>query len=412
MPAKELRANYKSTNAAKAVDGKRTEYRITDTPGLILRCEPSGKAVWYFQYGKRLSGSFKLRKMRLGSRDTVSLADARERASELHRAVEMGGDPVLEQKTRKEGMTFAAMAEAFLTSGKLSANSQENYGEALRKHAFPVFGDMPAETVTPEHIVAMCHKIEKAGALTQSDRVKAYVGGVYRWGIGERYVADNPTKGLVRRAAKSVRTRTPTAKEIVELWHGPERAGVMMSAAMRDVLRLAILTGQRRAEVCEARVAEFDLEVATWTIPGDIVKRGKVIRGRTKNGREQIVRLSTWSVEIARQCIERHANDIYVFPAKRGANPTSIQPHSVSTAIRRMRQAIGLEDITAHDLRRAIGNWMKDAGYGREVRDIVLNHVDSSVDGVHYSSTAMMEKQVREAMQAWGDHVAEIVGLS
>ena len=74
-----------------------------------------------------------------------------------------------------------------------------------------------------------------------------------------------------------------------------------------------------------------------------------------------------------------------------------------------MRDRLGHKDIRLHDLRRGVANWMKDQGIGRKVRDLILNHKDGSVDGLHYSNSATMKEHVRAAMQAWGDHVESLV---
>jgi hypothetical protein len=44
------------------------------------------------------------------------------------------------------------------------------------------------------------------------------------------------------------------------------------------------------------------------------------------------------------------------------------------------------------------------------VRDLDLNHKDPSVAEAHYSNTARMEKQIRDALQMWADHVWRITG--
>jgi integrase len=79
-------------------------------------------------------------------------------------------------------------------------------------------------------------------------------------------------------------------------------------------------------------------------------------------------------------------------------------------AVRRLRTAAGVDDLSIHDMRRAIGNWLKNQGASREVRDLVLNHLDPSVTERHYSATARMEKQVQAALQAWADHVSVVTG--
>jgi integrase len=64
-----------------------------------------------------------------------------------------------------------------------------------------------------------------------------------------------------------------------------------------------------------------------------------------------------------------------------------------------------VDEVSIHDMRRAISNWLKDQGVSREVRDLILNHKDPSVTEAHYSKAARMEKQVRVALQAWADHI-------
>lgn len=78
--------------------------------------------------------------------------------------------------------------------------------------------------------------------------------------------------------------------------------------------------------------------------------------------------------------------------------------------MRRLRTELDIEDISVHDMRRAISNWLKDQGVSREVRDLILNHKDTSVTEAHYSQGARMERQVRAALQAWADHIWEITG--
>jgi len=102
----------------------------------------------------------------------------------------------------------------------------------------------------------------------------------------------------------------------------------------------------------------------------------------------------------------------FVFPADMGKVKLGKMPRlmhtnggSVTSAMRRLRLAAGVDDVSVHDMRRAISNWLKDQGVSREVRDLVLNHKDPSVTEAHYSASARMERQVQAALQAWADHV-------
>jgi integrase len=152
-----------------------------------------------------------------------------------------------------------------------------------------------------------------------------------------------------------------------------------------------------------------------WVIPGDVNKRGKVIEGRTKNGLTQTLPLSKQAAALFKEAIEKCAAGDQIFPADLSrvkAGKKSRLPHihgeSVTMAMRRLREDMELEDISIHDMRRGVSNWLKNEGVSREVRDLILNHKDQSVTEKSYTQNARMEKQVRAALQAWADHVDHI----
>jgi integrase len=306
-----------------------------------------------------------------------------------------------------------------LAEAPIAATTRNVYGHAHRKDAFPVIGALPAEAVTSDLIIKICKRIEATGAQVQSERAKATIGGVYRWAIRQRLVKANPTKGIGRRSPKVARERNPTDGELKALWQATGREDSKLSTAMRYIIQLGILCGQRRSEICGARVSELQLdgEAPVWVIPGDVNKRGKIIEGRTKNGREQHVPLSPQAVGLFRQALSECGDGEFVFPAdlskvKIGKEPRTphINGESVSMAMRRLREAAGVEDISIHDFRRAISNWLKDQGVSREVRDLILNQKDPSVTESSYSQSSRMEKQVRQALEMWSNHVWEITG--
>ncbi|MBK9080465.1 MAG: tyrosine-type recombinase/integrase [Hyphomicrobium sp.] len=152
-------------------------------------------------------------------------------------------------------------------------------------------------------------------------------------------------------------------------------------------------------------------------MPGDTNIRGKIIEGRTKNGREQRLPLSPQAVALFKEALAYcSGGSEFLFPADdtkiadgRPLRAPHIHGDSVTMAMRRLRAAAGVDDVSIHDMRRAISNWMKDQGIGREVRDLALNHLDPSVDARHYSAAARMEVQVRAAMHAWADHIDAVI---
>lgn len=403
----------------KEAEGQpRGEWRIAGVDRLVLRTHPSGGGTFFVYYtapgGER-------RKLRLGEYqpDYYTLREARARTNEVLASINRGSDPVAEAHAKTKAITFRDLAEQFLADPHaLSEATRRSYRQYLSKDAYPVIGDLPASDVTGDHVVGICKRIEATGASAQSQNTKTAIGGVYRWGMRQRLVKANPCAGIGRRMPMVARARTPTDAELATLWAATEGAAVRMSQPMRLILQLAVLTGQRRNEVAGARLAELhdlDTYAPVWVIPGDVNKRGKIVEGRTKNGREQRVPLSRQAAELFRRGIAVSGDGVFVFPAdlskaKLGRETKAAHIHggSASGAMRRLRIVAGVDDVSIHDMRRAIANWLKDQGVSREVRDLILNHKDPSVTEAHYSNTARMEKQVRAALQAWADHVSAI----
>src|SRR3954470_16261238 len=85
--------------------------RHSDGDGLYLIVDPSGAKRWLFLF--RWQG--KLKEMGLGGLSAVSLADAREAASEARRIVKSGRNPIEERRSAKADeaalVTFGAFAD-------------------------------------------------------------------------------------------------------------------------------------------------------------------------------------------------------------------------------------------------------------------------------------------------------------
>ena len=406
---------------ADSKDQPAREWRVTGQPGLVLITRPSGAGTFVLIYRPQTGG--KQRKLRLGDFPTVSLADASRMALEARLKIEQGGDPAIERARQRDATTFQALAEKFLTEGSLSPTTRDNYRWLLAKDAFPVIGSKSSILITADDVHEVCRRIKARGSVVQAQNAKVVIGGVYRWAIRERLAKFNPARDVASQVKPSRRTRSPKPAELKRLWLGLDKPGGL-SSALKIIVKLAILTGQRRTEVCGARVAELhglDTATPTWIIAADVARAGKIMaEGRMKNGTEQQVYLSKQAAALFAEAVKNCSDGEHLFPADtsrktKGGTATRL-PHihgeSVTKAVKRLCDDEGIPDLSIHDMRRAIANFLKDSGYGREVRDLILNHKDGSVDGQHCSNSARMEVQCRKAWQLWADHVDSVVGLS
>lgn len=385
----------------KDAAGRRVEYRVIGHPGLVLITQAAGGGVFYLFYTPHNTRA--VRKLRLGEFPAVCLADATRKALEARAKIEGGADPFADRASQRATMTFEELALKFLSeTPTLSRRTRGVYLACLKKDAFSAIGAKPATAVNSADILAICQRIKARGHIVQAQRTKTTIGGLYAWAKAEGYVSENPARNVPKQQTiKSVRSRTPSSAELRSIWRALDRAP-RLSQAMKLIIRAVVLTGQRRGEVAAARVSELDASLTTWTIPADVVKAGRVIaEGRMKNGGEQRVYLSAQASALFAEALNTTSHNGLVFGC--------VSPDAVTRALKRICQREGIVDLSVHDMRRAIGNFLKDEGFGQDVRDLVLHHKNASVDGLHYSASARMEKQCREAWQLWGQYVERVV---
>jgi integrase len=402
---------------------KQKDWRIADRPGLVLITRQTGAATWYYFYTPDHAKTQS--KLPIGKFPDMSLAEATQTVAELRVRVAKGENPAAQQTAIKTSITFRQLAEEFLSSGAISARTTQTYGWTLTADVYPAFGDKPAAAVNSDDVARVCHGIQKRGSLVQARNTKVAIGGVFKYGRSNYHnITRNPAHDvpLMVRGVTS-RHRTPSNDELARVWRGIDAAD-SYSFAVKAILKLCILTGQRRSEVAGARCDELPAamlasDTPVWIIRASEERAGRVVNpGRMKNKTEQRVYLSRHAAAIFRDAMRECSDGVYFFPAdtrrlsatrKGNTRTPHINGESVTRAMARLCVTIGIDDVNVHDMRRAIGNFLKDAGIGREVRDLILHHKDDSVDGKHYSASAKMEAQCREAWQTWADHVEKVV---
>jgi integrase len=90
---------------------------------------------------------------------------------------------------------------------------------------------------------------------------------LFRWAIGEGLADNNPVAGTNLPLIEVARDRVLSDTELASIWR---HAG---DGDYGAILKLLMLTGQRRDEVASMQWQEIDLEGRLWTLPAARVKR-------------------------------------------------------------------------------------------------------------------------------------------
>jgi integrase len=153
-----------------------------------------------------------------------------------------------------------------------------------------------------------------------------------------------------------------TDAELAAVW---DVAGIGDFAA---IVRVLILTGQRREEVGGMLWSEIEMERALWRIGAE----------RTKNGLAHEVPLSAPVLGVLRGLERREGRDL-VFGA--GDGPFQGWNNAKSSLEARVSAALGQSPATPwrlHDIRRTVATRMADLGVQPHVVEAVLNHVSGA----------------------------------
>jgi integrase len=354
--------------------------------GLGVRVTSGGGKSFLAQY--RHAGE--KRRIPLGSCSAVSLADARNAVRAIMGDVAKGLDPVSDRKRKAahDALTLEALVGQWETLNL--ADRRERYAtEAVRalRHAFASQLRRPAAELNKSAVVRVLDSLANDGKTAMASRTAAYGRACYQWAVKRGSLSTNPFHALPL-AAVTKRERVLTEEELRAVWEATERPG-----AFNAIVRILILTGQRREEVAGMTWSDVAGDLSTWIIPG----------ARAKNGTAHLVPLSSQAQTILRTAPHIEGNDL-VFPGLRG------QFNGFSKAKEALDKASGVNDWRLHDLRRSLATGLQRLGVRLEVTEAVLNHVSGSkagVVGIYQRHTWIEEK--RAALDAWGAHVIALV---
>jgi len=371
--------------------------------GLGVRVTKGGGKTYLAQY--TLAGS--KRRIPLGSCSAISLAAAREAVQAILGDVAKGRDPAAERKQTAREAKEKAEADA-LTLGALIdkweaghlADRRPGYAiEATRalRFAFKKHLTKPATDLTPKVVRSTLNAIADDGKKATARLTGAYGRACYGWAISKDLLAENPFAGIKLGAVAS-RERVLSDNELKTIWVATTGPG-----AYNAIVRMSILTGQRREEVAGMTWDEIASDLSTWTIPAN----------RAKNGLAHIVPLSLPAQAIIKSAHRMSSDDAnesddnereFVFQGRAGAF------NGFSKAKIALDKDSGVKDWRLHDLRRTMATGLQRLGVRLEVTEAILNHVSGSragIVGIYQRHEWADEK--RAALNAWGDHVEAIV---
>lgn len=371
-----------------------------DLKGFGVRITASGSVSYVIQY--RLGGrEAKSRRYTIGGHGSPwTPATARSEAQRLLILVAQGIDPVEANKQRRReavDLAFSNYADRFAHSCK-GAGWRKLVDRSLRLHLKPVLGNKPLPKITRPDVVTVFDRIPDE-QIANRRNVFAVLRRLFKWALSRGDIQNSPMEGMETPPPVKARDRWLSDSELARVWTHTAAC----HRCFGPIIRLLILTGQRREEVTGLHWEELDRVAGEWRLPAE----------RTKNGEPSTVPLNALAIAeldlVARG--EKWPRRGRIFPTSSGAGFTAY-----SKGKAKLDRLIAADEegfIPAwrlHDLRRTLATGFQRLGVRFEVTEAVLNHVGGSrsgVAGVYQRHDWRDEK--RDALRAWNDHVVELL---
>jgi integrase len=321
-------------------------------PGLAIRVTASGGKTYLVQYTR----AGKKQRVSLGRVDAISIADARSATRAIMGDLAHGRDPAAERRARKakaanDELSIAALIERWQTLHLKPTGKRARYIAETKRALHRAFENRlaaPAASLTKIMVVNALDRLTEKGKPSMATQTMAYGRACYRWALGRGTVAANPFVGISAVTASN-RERVLDDQEIAALWRATEGPG-----PFNAIVRMLLLTGQRREEVAAMTWDELSSDGATWTLPGE----------RAKNHRTHIVPLSRQARAIV-EAQPRLNDNPFVFAGSKRQNFRGF-----SNAKDVLLRQTGIEkEFTIHDLRRTVATNLQKLGIHLEVTD-------------------------------------------
>src|SRR5262245_53815374 len=398
-----------------------TRQEVLDRDGLYFIVQPSGVKSWALRY--RRKGDGKPVKHTIGSYPMLSLKDARSAATELRADIERGSDPhgdkiTARRRAEQVDDSFEAVVRRYIAdyqfrncrswkwTARLFGLMIDTERPVEPKQCPPLavirdgaviqrrrrlslvdrWGARPIGSIGDADIVDVLDRIASRTPIA-ANRLHSALTAFFGWAKGKRLITSNPCADIDRPTVEKSRDRVLDDKELRRVWLAAGEIGHPFAG----IVKLLILTGQRRSEISDLHWSEIDLDDRALHLPA----------GRTKNARAHDVPLSAQALAIIAG-LPRLVEVERVFKRKPVMGFT--RPKA------RLDKASGVTGWTLHDLRRTVASGLQRLGVRLEVTEAVLNHRSGStagIVGVYQRHDYAAEKA--DALARWADYVDALV---
>lgn len=373
-----------SVKGLKAPQTGQLTYWDESVPGFGVRVSQGGSKTFILMHGA------KRQRTTIGRYPVISLSDARTAAKRI----------LAERTLTKHlppSISFEDALTQFFTSHCDQKNRQRTAQETkrlLNRHFKPAWGRQRLADISRHSVAEIVDGLLETPSL--ANHAFTAVHTFFRWATRRGYLAHSPTEGMQLPTRPKTRERVLRNEELVALWEAADRCGTF-----GQIIRLLILTGQRRGEVGALRAEFINSDETTILLPPSL----------TKNHRQHLFPYGKISADIFATLPKKGL----LFPARgtkqeRSFNGWSKGKQALDKEVAGEERKNALEPWTLHDLRRTFATKLAELRIAPHVIERMLNHKSGTISGVAaiYNRFQYID-EMRGAVNVWERHLHQIV---
>lgn len=334
------------------------------TPGLCV-CVTSTGAKSFYVY-RKVAG--KPERIRIGAWGELTCEQARDSAAKMNGKIADGLNPNDKRRSDRKAPT---LGEVFAEFQELPTRTKAKRPKSAKtKHEYKLqweahlasWKDKQLSAITRNDVERLHNQIGEASGVYLANRVLALLKALFNTAIDAGYYNGNPAARLRPFEEKS-RERFIQADEFPRFWAALEAEP---NEKIRDFVKLALFTGQRRSNVLAMKWDDVNLDRALWTIP------------QTKTGRHTVP-LTPEAIAVLTRRAEKKSATGYVFPGRHGGGHLQDPMGAWKEILKRA----GIADLRIHDLRRSLGSWQAKTGASLPIIGKTLGHTRAETTQVY-----------------------------
>lgn len=367
---------------------------------------------WLLRYVSPVTGRPAV--MGLGSVEDVTLATAREIATQARELIKARGlDPLMEREREREQRrvdaskhkTFGEVVAAYLAAHAHDWKNAKHAAqwESTLKNDARLLTPLPVASIGTQHVLDVLQPIWRTKPETASrlrgrvERVLSFAlaagyrkredGNPATWSGHLQELLGSKAKAQKAKRAKTGRGEHHPAMPYAELPPFMERVRSNQAMSAR-AMEFTTLTAARTNETIGARWADIDLDAKVWTIPAHKMKMDRPHR----------VPLSDRAVAILAKLPREKSNDHVFLGAKAG------QGLSNMAMLELLRGMCPDSRFTVHGFRSSFRDWCRErTSYPREIVELALAHQVGDGTEQAYARGDALDKR-RPVMAAWAKY--------